>query len=71
MNSTEHATLAIILCSLGHSRCVDSEGVVKIERLIVEYAYCTGLGRDGVTVGSLVDCTVHIDISWDNWGWNN
>ena len=57
MNSTEHATLAIILRSLGHSRCVYGEGVVKIERFIVDDAYCTGLGRDGVTAGSLVDCT--------------
>lgn len=37
--------------------------MIKIEPLIVEYAYCTGLGRDGVTAGSLVDC---IDISWIN-----
>lgn len=56
MNSREHATLAIILRSLGRSCSVYGGGVVKIERLIVEYAYCTGLGRDGVTVGSLVDC---------------
>lgn len=37
--------------------------MIKIEPLIVDYAYCTGLGRDGVTAGSLVEC---IDISWVN-----
>lgn len=37
--------------------------MIKIEPLIVDYAYCTGLGRDGVTAGSLVE---YIDISWVN-----
>lgn len=63
MNRREHATLAISLHSLSHSLCVYGGGVIKIERLIVEYAYCTGLGRDGVTAVLLVGC---INISWLN-----
>ena len=34
--------------------------MIKIEPLIVQYTYCTGLGRDGVTALLLVEC---IDIS--------
>lgn len=55
-NRRKHTTLTIILHSLSHSRSVYGGGVIKIEPLIVEYTYCTGLGRDGVTAVSLVGC---------------
>lgn len=54
MDRREHATLAISLHSLSHSRCVYGAGMIKVEPWIVEYAYCTGLGRDGVTAVLLV-----------------